>query len=149
MNIFDSLVEMKKFLAKPIDEQIFYDPGNNPYVSVTFLYLADGVFKEASYGTFLNIKRLKSPIIKPIPSNHTQEMCVGLSKILLATYLESASQTDDDPDPIISDDGFCDGIWLNQDTRIIISVIASPQDAQYCFTHTKNKIEIVYLPHQA
>lgn len=146
MDIFESLKKLREFLTRPIDEQIFYDPNNTPYVSVTFLYLASGIYKEISYGTFLNIKRLKNPIIKPIPSNYNQEMCVGLNKVLLASYLENASKTTDDPDPIVSDDGYCDGIWLNQDARAIISVIASPQDTEHCFTITKNQLEIICLP---
>ncbi len=148
MDIFDSLKRVKDFLAKPIDEEIFYDPNNTPYVSVTFLYLVGGIFKEASYGTFLNIKRAKEPIIKPVPSNYQQEMCVGLSKILLASFLESASKTTENPDPIISDDGYCDGLWFNLDARIIISVIASPKDASFCFTTTKNQLEIIHDNYQ-
>jgi hypothetical protein len=146
MDIFDSLKRIKEFLVKPIDEQIFFDPNNTPYVSVTFLYLIDGVFKEISYGTFINIRRIKKPTIKPLPSSYSQEMCVGLNKVLLASYLESSSKSTDDPDPIISDDGYCDGFWLNQDTRVIISVIASPQDVLHCFTITKNQLEIIFLP---
>ena len=146
MDIFDSLKRIKEFLVKPIDEQIFFDPNNTPYVSVTFLYLVNGIFKEISCGTFINVKRIKKPLIKPIPSNYKQEMCVGLNKVLLASYLESSSESTDDPDPIISDDGYCDGFWLNQETRIIISVIASPQDVLHCFTITKNQLEIIFLP---
>lgn len=146
MDVFDSLKEIRQFLAKPIDEEIFYDPNNTPFVSVTLLFLISGTYKEVTYGTFLNIKRKRDPIIKPVPSNYSQEMCVGLNKILLASYLESASQGGDDPDPIISDDGYCDGIWLNHDTKVIISVIASPKDTDHCFRIIKNKLEIIYLP---
>lgn len=146
MDIFDSLKEVRQFLSKPIDEGIFYDPNNTPYVSVSLLFRANETYTEITCGTFLNIKRKKYPISKSIPSNYSQEMCIGLNKVLLASYLESASQSDDDPDPIISDYGYCDGVWLNQDTRVIISVIASPKDTDHCFRITKNKLEIMYLP---
>ncbi len=150
MDIFDSLKRIQAFLAKPIDEETFFDDGNTPFISITFVYLINGVTKELSYGTFLTIrvneeKKTKTKR-KLLPSNYQQEACIGLSKEIQAAYIETCLTTNDDPDPFVTDDGICDSIWLNQETRAIISVIASPLDTDHCFRIVKNQLEIIFLP---
>lgn len=152
MDIFDSLKRIQVFLSKPIDEEIFFDKGNTPFISITLVYLINGVTKELSYGTFLTLKvnedenkeKEKKAKRKLLPSNYQQEACVGLSKEIQAAYIETCLITNNDPDPFITDDGICDSIWLNQETRAIISVIASPQDTDHCFRIVKNQLEIIF-----
>ncbi len=143
MNHLKQIEALIKFLAIPIEDDIFFDPGNTPFIYVSFIQFNGDKITDFSYGTFLNIKRKKPPIARAVPSNFDHDACLAIAKELQAGYLDDCACQNDDPDANISTEGYCDAIWINNDTRVVISIVASPQDAHYCFTHVKNQIEIL------
>jgi len=136
--------DLQKFLKTPIDENILYDTGNTPFISITFIDKNNNnETQEFSFGMFMSVNRKTKRAT--IASTHGLEGCIGLAKILSGTHLDKISRSPDNPGSTRTDYGYCDMIKLNNQIIIIIAVIASPNDFHHIFTYVKNKIEILIL----
>ena len=134
MLIFDLKRSLVAFLDEKLDPDLLYDPGNNPYVSVTIVYQKEGKWCEEGFASFITLKG------RPFSSTNSYLECVAYSKALQATYLESGEETNEG---IKSDYGYCSSIMLSQNCHVVIAIIASPEDSIHVYTTIKNKVEIL------
>ena len=133
---------LEQQLKQSIPEETLFDPGNTPFTNVTLIYLENDIAKEISIGTYLNIKRVKEPVIKPVPSNHQMEECIGLAKVLTASHLESTNYETLEQSSLLTDYGYCSSILLSQNLRAIIAIVASPADILFCYKYVENCVQI-------
>lgn len=133
MNITTLRDTIKGFLDTKIDPLLLFDTVNDPFVSVSIIYLKSGQWLEESFSRNLNIGQNSSKAV-----NHME--LIALSKVMQASHLESR---DEDNQSLKTDYGFCSSLILNQHCHIVISIIANSEDCPYIFTTLKNKVEIL------
>lgn len=134
MLIFNLKRSLAAFLDEKLDPNLLYDPGNNPYVSVTIVYQKEGKWCEEGFASFIALKG------RTFSSTNSCLECVAYSKALQGTYLECK---DEENPGVKSDYGYCSSIMLNQNCHVVIAVIASPEDSIHIYTTIKNKVEII------
>lgn len=130
---------LSAFLDEKIDPEVFYDPANCPYVSITIVYLKAGRRCEEGFGSFVSLSGIK------FSSTFSDLECLGFSKELQAKYLESNDIENNSGgcNGVKTEQGYCSSVMINQNCHAIIAIVASPEDSKYMFTRIKNKVEII------